>query len=205
MLHDEIPTMHSGYKCLSDEELAKKHGSQDHFEELLFDTTPFLTFAYDDQLIPIGYYPYQPEDFRKYFGISEKLSIYLSCDYRLILNDNYDTYIFEITKEAGATRNIKKYQDRLIYRYNSSKKVVAPIAQYLSYLWSGRHKANQQNSAGIKYSEWCYHPLCKCPGHKKANGKRFECSKGLEFNGVFILPGVAMGCDCMGMSVVPGT
>ena len=111
-----------------------------------------------------------------------------------------------VMQSAGRGRDLGYLADELQKRYGITKRRAALIARDQNNKATSVMQVARQTSLGITEGIWHHSHAGKVPrpSHVKANGTKFDLSKGLLLDGEWLLPGEAINCRCTWSAVIPG-
>lgn len=111
-----------------------------------------------------------------------------------------------VMQSAGRGRDLGYLADELQKRYGITKRRAALIARDQNNKATSVMQAARQTSLGITEGIWHHSHAGKVPrpSHVRANGTKFDLSKGLLLDGEWLLPGEAINCRCTWSAVIPG-
>jgi len=156
-----------------------------------------------------GFPRYLPVDFEMRFEVPSETAHLIAQDYYDIINTQ------SVAKPSqGMLKNAKEWLPFCISRYGLTKKLIAPIAQYLFDIGRIRAGLDRTSGLGITQAKWVFNGACggrmgglrgaHCTGHEEANGKVYPIGEGLNILGETVFPGTEFDCYCIAMSVIPG-
>jgi SPP1 gp7 family putative phage head morphogenesis protein len=103
-------------------------------------------------------------------------------------------------------RDLAYIHDELRARYGVTKRRAALISRDQSNKATATLNAARQQGLGIKQAIWRHSGAGKepRPEHVKADGEKFDLSKGMYLEGEWVLPGQAINCRCTAQPIIPG-
>ncbi len=111
-----------------------------------------------------------------------------------------------VMQSAGRGRDLGYLADELQKRYGITKRRAATIARDQNNKATATMQSARQQALGITEGIWHHSHAGKTQrvSHVKADGKRFELSKGMYLDGEWQLPGEAINCRCTWSAIIPG-
>ncbi len=111
-----------------------------------------------------------------------------------------------VMQSAGRGRDLGYLADELQKRYGITKRRAALIARDQNNKATSVMQVARQTSLGITEGIWHHSHAGKVPrpSHVRANGTKFDLSKGLLLDGEWLLPGEAINCRCTWSALIPG-
>lgn len=103
-------------------------------------------------------------------------------------------------------RDLKFVRDQLTNRYDITSRRAALIARDQNNKATSVMVRARQQALGITQAIWVHSGAGKepRPSHVKANGQKYDISKGMFLDGVWTWPGVEINCRCTQRPVIPG-
>jgi SPP1 gp7 family putative phage head morphogenesis protein len=116
---------------------------------------------------------------------------------------NVETVVMQSVQRG---RDLGYLSKQLQETYGVTKRRAALIARDQNNKATSTLNAARQRSLGITEGIWRHsgagrHPR---PDHVRADGKKFDITKGLEVSGEFIMPGELINCRCTWSPVIAG-
>jgi SPP1 gp7 family putative phage head morphogenesis protein len=111
-----------------------------------------------------------------------------------------------VMRSVARGRDLGSLTKDLQARYGVTKRRAALIARDQNNKATGTLTAARQAQVGITEGVWKHSHAGKAPrpSHVKADGARFDLSKGMYLEGEWVLPGHAINCRCTWQPVIPG-
>ncbi len=111
-----------------------------------------------------------------------------------------------IMRSVARGRDLKTLTDELQKRYGITRRRAALIARDQNNKATSVMQAARQQSLGITEGIWRHSHAGKepRPSHVKADGQKFDLSKGLYLDGKWTMPGEEINCRCTWSPVIPG-
>lgn len=111
-----------------------------------------------------------------------------------------------VMRSVARGRDLSYLTDELEKRYGITRRRAARIARDQNNKATSVMQAARQQSLGITEGIWRHSHAGKKPrpSHVKADGQRFDLSKGLFLDGKWVMPGEEIECKCTWSPVIPG-
>ncbi|MGP2516382.1 phage head morphogenesis protein [Yersinia sp. 2545 StPb PI] len=111
-----------------------------------------------------------------------------------------------VMQSVGRGRDLGHLAEELQKRYGITKRRAATIARDQNNKATATMQSARQQALGITEGIWHHSHAGKTQraSHVKADGKRFELSKGMYLDGEWQLPGEAINCRCTWSAIIPG-
>lgn len=111
-----------------------------------------------------------------------------------------------VMRSVARGRDLSYLTDELERRYGITRRRAALIARDQNNKATSVMQAARQQSLGITEGIWRHSHAGKepRPSHVKADGKRFDLSKGMCLEGKWVMPGEEINCRCTWSPVIPG-
>lgn len=111
-----------------------------------------------------------------------------------------------VMRSVARGRDLKTLTDELQNRYGITRRRAALIARDQNNKATSVMQAARQQSLGITEGIWRHSHAGKepRPSHVKADGQKFDLSKGLYLDGKWTMPGEEINCRCTWSPVIPG-
>lgn len=111
-----------------------------------------------------------------------------------------------VMRSVARGRDLSYLTDELEKRYGITRRRAARIARDQNDKATSVMQAARQQSLGITEGIWRHSHAGKKPrpSHVKADGQRFDLSKGLFLDGKWVMPGEEIECKCTWSPVIPG-
>lgn len=111
-----------------------------------------------------------------------------------------------VMRSVARGRDLGTLTKELQARYGVTKRRAALIARTTNNQATATLQAARQRDIGITHGIWKHSHAGKVPrpSHVKANGERFDLSKGLYLDGEWIMPGQLINCKCGWVPEIPG-
>ncbi len=111
-----------------------------------------------------------------------------------------------VMRSVARGRDLSYLTDELEKRYGITRRRAAVIARDQNNKATSVMQAARQQSLGITEGIWRHSHAGKepRPSHVKADGQRFDLSKGLYLDGKWVMPGEEINCRCTWSPVIPG-
>ena len=111
-----------------------------------------------------------------------------------------------VMRSVARGRDLSYLTDELEKRYGITRRRAARIARDQNNKATSVMQAARQQSLGITEGIWRHSHAGKKPrpSHVKADGQRFDLSKGLFIDGKWVMPGEEIECKCTWSPVIPG-
>lgn len=111
-----------------------------------------------------------------------------------------------VMRSVARGRDLKTLTDELQNRYGITRRRAALIARDQNNKATSVMQAARQQSLGITEGIWRHSHAGKepRPSHVKADGQKFDLSKGLYLDGKWTMPGEEINCRCSWSPVIPG-
>ena len=111
-----------------------------------------------------------------------------------------------VMQSVSRGRDLSTLTDELQKRYGITRRRAALIARDQNNKATAVMQTARQQSLGITEGIWRHSHAGKEPrqSHVKADGEKFELSKGLYLDGKWTLPGEEINCRCTWSPVIPG-
>ena len=111
-----------------------------------------------------------------------------------------------VMQSVARGRDLSQLTDELQERYGVTRRRAALIARDQNNKATTVMQAARQKSIGITEGIWHHSHAGKVPrqSHLKADGERFDLSKGLFLDGEWVMPGEEINCRCTWSAVIPG-
>ncbi len=111
-----------------------------------------------------------------------------------------------VIRSVERGRDLEMLTDELERRYGLTRKRAALIARDQNNKATSALQAARQRALGITEGVWRHSHAGKTfrQSHVKADGERFDLSKGLFLDGKWVMPGEEINCKCGWEPVIPG-
>ncbi|PUX36019.1 phage head morphogenesis protein [Cronobacter sakazakii] len=111
-----------------------------------------------------------------------------------------------VMRSVARGRDLKTLTDELQNRYGITRRRAALIARDQNNKATSVMQAARQQSLGITEGIWRHSHAGKepRPSHVKADGQKFDLTKGLYLDGKWTMPGEEINCRCTWSPVIPG-
>lgn len=111
-----------------------------------------------------------------------------------------------VMRSVARGRDLSYLTDELEKRYGITRRRAALIARDQNNKATSAMQAARQQSLGITEGIWRHSHAGKEPraSHVKADGQKFDLSKGLYLDGKWVMPGEEINCRCTWSPVIPG-
>ncbi|MGN6312862.1 MAG: phage head morphogenesis protein [Rhodanobacteraceae bacterium] len=111
-----------------------------------------------------------------------------------------------VMRSVSRGRDLESVAKELQARYGVTKRRAALIARDQNNKATSALQSVRQRQLGIAEGIWKHshggkHPR---PSHVKANGQKFDLSKGMYLDGKWVMPGEEINCRCTWSPVIPG-
>lgn len=119
----------------------------------------------------------------------------------------YLTQVETMTMQSVTSgRDLGTLTDRIEHQYGVTRRRAALIARDQNNKATSDMTAARQRSIGAKEGIWrhSHGGKTKRPDHVKADGEKFDLSKGLLIKGKYTFPGKEINCKCGWEMVLPG-
>ena len=157
--------------------------------------------------VPSGYVPYSANEFLERFGIASEAAQILAADYQSILGikepNDFSGLVF------SAKRDLHRISVAIESRYDLDRSTAARVAGFVANVGMAHAQQRRQVELGIIQCRWLVSTCGTTLGdpnvlHAELLGKLYDPSRGLSMGGKYLLPGVAIGCTCIGKPILPG-
>lgn len=111
-----------------------------------------------------------------------------------------------VMRSVSRGRDLSYLTEQLEKRYGITRRRAALIARDQNNKATSVMQAARQKSLGITEGIWRHSHAGKepRPSHVKADGQKFDLSKGLYLDGMWVMPGEEINCRCTWSPVIPG-
>lgn len=111
-----------------------------------------------------------------------------------------------VMQSVARGRDLGTLTDELVSRYGITRRRAALIARDQNNKATTTMQAARQQSLGITQGIWHHSHAGKTqrPSHVKADGQKFDISKGLYLDGKWTMPGEEINCRCTWSPIIPG-
>jgi SPP1 gp7 family putative phage head morphogenesis protein len=111
-----------------------------------------------------------------------------------------------VMRSVARGRDLKTLTDELQNRYGITLRRAALIARDQNNKATSVMQVARQQSLGITEGIWRHSHAGKEPrqSHVKADGQKFDLSKGLYLDGKWTMPGEEINCRCTWSPIIPG-
>lgn len=121
--------------------------------------------------------------------------------------EHYHTQVETMVMQSVSRgRDLGYLTDELVKRYGITRRRAETIARDQNAKATSVIQSVRQRNLGITHGIWRHSHAGKVPrqSHVKADGKKFELSKGLMIDGKLTFPGQEINCRCTWSIVLPG-
>ncbi|EDO5296881.1 phage head morphogenesis protein [Salmonella enterica subsp. houtenae serovar 40:z4,z24:-] len=121
--------------------------------------------------------------------------------------EHYHTQVETMVMQSVSRgRDLGYLTDELVKRYGITRRRAETIARDQNAKATSVIQSVRQRNLGITHGIWRHSHAGKVPrqSHVKADGKKFELSKGLMIDGKLTFPGHEINCRCTWSIVLPG-
>lgn len=111
-----------------------------------------------------------------------------------------------VMRSVARGRDLSFLTDELQKRYGITRRRAALIARDQNNKATSVMQSARQQSLGITEGIWRHSHAGKepRPSHVKADGERFDLSKGMYLDNKWVMPGEEINCRCTWSPVIPG-
>ncbi|RYM55646.1 phage minor head protein [Serratia proteamaculans] len=111
-----------------------------------------------------------------------------------------------VMRSVARGRDLSFLTDELQKRYGITRRRAALIARDQNAKATSVMQSARQMSLGITHGIWRHSHAGKEPrqSHVKADGKKFDLSKGMYLDDKWVMPGEEINCRCTWSPVIPG-